>query len=100
MLRCRIRCGIRPGHIRGNRAVVDDTSAPWSLALHYSYRLLRAQECAGQVDIHHSRPLFEGEILHWNGGSAGAGVVEEKVQAAECISNFAEKRSNRLRFAD
>src|SRR5437899_3595371 len=100
MLRCRVRRRVGPRRVSRDRTVIDDAAAPGILRLHDPDRFLRTQECACQVHIHCCCPLLKREIFHRNRGSARARIVEEKIQTAECLFDFAEKRAHGLRFAN
>ena len=51
------------GDVRGDRAVVDDSAARRRLALHHRDRSLRTQERAGEIDVDHSLPLLECQLV-------------------------------------
>ena len=50
---------MRSGHVRRERAVVDDAAAVWPLRLHEAERVLGAQEDAGEVHVHDGAPLLD-----------------------------------------
>ena len=63
-----------------------------TLGFHDLDGLLGAQERAGEVHIHHRRPLLEGEVLHGHRRGTHAGVVEQEVEApAERLSHLGEQ---------
>ena len=84
----------------GNRAVVDDAPAAWALALHHRDRSLRAQERAGQVHIDDRLPLFVGQLVDRDGGSAGPGVVEQEIEPSEIPLDRGEQRLDGDGIAD
>ena len=91
---------VRTRHVRGNRAVVDDAAAPGILALHHRERLLRAEERAGEIDVDDRAPLVDGELVNRHAAGAGAGVVEEEIEAPEGARGGLEQRANRVRVGD
>jgi hypothetical protein len=78
--------------VRRDRAVVDDPAAARRLRLHQHERLLRAQEDGGQVDVDDGLPLLHRELLERDRRRAGAGVVEEDVEAAVLLLDGGEER--------
>ncbi len=90
----------RPRHVRGDGSVIDDAPAARVLVLHHAERRLRAQEHAGQVDVHHRLPLLKRQILERHAWRVAAGVVEQRVQAAELFLDPGEQRRDLVRLAD
>ena len=86
--------------MRGDRAVVDDAAAPRRLAFHPPESFLHAQEHAGQVDVDDVLPLFERQILERNSRRVYARIVEQHIDAAECLHCFAEQCANRCRIGN
>ena len=88
--------GIGPGHLRRNRAVVDDApAARIGLRLHQPYRFLRAEERPGQIDADHRLPFVETQFFQRRGTGGGPGVVEQQIQAAEAVLDPGEKLLDR-----
>src|SRR3954466_13737686 len=85
--------------MRRDRAVVDDPPAARILRLHDLKGFLRAQEDAGQVNIHDRLPFLEGNILErrWR---TDAGIVEQEVEAAERVLDLRKQRSHRGWISD
>src|SRR5258708_6955609 len=91
----------RAGRVRDVRAVVDDGPAARGLALHDLERLLRAQEHASEIGVHHGLPLLEREVLeHDAAGRADSGVVEEHVEPPELFLRRGEQRPDRFLVGD
>ena len=87
----RVRCRVRPGHMGGDRSVVDDPAALRILILHDPEGLLRAEEGTRQVDVHHGLPLLGRQLFEEHRGRPGPGVVEQQVQAAVGCLRFREE---------
>ena len=87
----------RPRRMRGDRAVVDDAAAARLLVLHDAEGVLRAQERAGEVGVHHRLPLRQRQILEIDGRRAHAGIVEEHVEPAIGVLHLLEQRGDRIR---
>ena len=72
----RIRRRVWPRALSRNGAVIDDTPAARILALHNPDRLLSAQEDTGQVGVHNSFPLLEGEFFDGHIRRANSRIVK------------------------
>ena len=70
------------------------------LGLHDADGLLRAEKCAGEIDADDRGPLLVGEVFDRDAGSAGAGVVEEQVEAAEFFADDVEEGLHGVGLAD
>ncbi len=92
--------GVRPRRVRGEGSVVDDASAHRTLILHQQEGLLGAQERARQVHVHDRLPLRGRQLLEPDAGRAGAGVVEQQIQAPEGRARGREQASHRSGIAD
>ena len=86
--------------MRRDRAVVDDAPALRLLLLHHAIGVPRAQERAGQVRRDDIRPLLEGQILERDAAGAGAGVIEQQIDAAIGLLDLVEQRGDRRRIGD
>ena len=64
--------------MRRDGAVVDDASAHGPLILHDAEGRLRAEEGAGEVDVHRHLPLIEGQILERGLPGLAVGVVSDQ----------------------
>jgi hypothetical protein len=64
----RVRHGVGPRGVGGDRAVVDDAPAARVLALHHPEGLPGAQERPGQIDVHHRFPLLDAELIDLHAG--------------------------------
>src|SRR6266567_4756645 len=87
----------RPGAVRGDRAVVDDPPAARALGLHRPHGVVRAQECAGEVDVHGLLPPGRGDLVRRARRAEDARVVDEQVDAAwRTVSKSAATESGTL----
>ncbi len=69
--------------MRGNRAVVDDPTAAWSLVFHDPESLLGAQERPGQIGGNYRIPGRYRQLLQGHGRRRDAGIVEQYIEASE-----------------
>src|SRR5438128_1868472 len=95
MLRRGVRRRVGPRRVGRDRAVVDDAPAPRVLVLHDLEGLLRAQERARQVGVHHRLPLLDAQVFQEAGG-ADPGVVEQEIEATERALGLREEGADGL----
>ena len=96
----RVGGGVRPRHLRGDRAVVDDAAAARALALHQRHRLPRAQKGAGEVGVDHHAPLIDVQLVGRHCSGVCAGVVEQQVEPAVILPDPVEQRRDRVGVRD
>ena len=99
MLGRRVGDAVRPGHVRGNRTVVDDPSSTRSLTFHDPHRLLRAEETAVEDCLDDLAPAIERELLERSRRHVHARVVEQDVDPAKRLARPGEERLDRGRLA-
>ena len=100
MLGRRVRCGVGPWGVRGNRSVIDDASTLGRLTLHQLECFLRAEKCASQVHVHDGLPALEREIFESHARAADPGVIEQHVETAEGLFRLFKESTNSIGIAD
>ena len=95
----RVGCGVGPGHMGGDGAVVDDAATLRLLRFHEPESLLGAEKGAGQVHVYDVGPLLVREVFKRDAGDVDAGVVEQHVEAAVAVVDRGKKGIDRSGLA-
>jgi len=78
---------LRSRGVGRNRAIVDDAPTLRGLRLHDAEGLAQAQKHARQIDVHHTLPLGQGQLVNGR-RSPRARVVKKQVQVAKAVNGL------------
>ena len=77
--------------------VINDAATLRVLCLHYPDSFLRAQESAGEIDVHDRAPLFKRYVLEGIGRRIRSRVIKQQIQTPELTRDRLKQFANGFR---